>query len=78
MSRLRSKASYANVTASIALFVALGGTGYAAIKLPLHSVSAKYLQDGEQRNRRSRARQSHMMSYEPRHPTPPGLAAFVQ
>lgn len=30
--------SYANVTASVALFVALGGTSYAAIKLPINSV----------------------------------------
>ena len=35
--------SYANVTASIALFVALGGTGYAAIKLPAKSVGTLQL-----------------------------------
>jgi hypothetical protein len=34
----RSRLSYANVTASLALFVALGGTSYAAIKLPARSV----------------------------------------
>jgi hypothetical protein len=34
------RASYANVTASLALFVALGGTGYAAISLPSNSVGA--------------------------------------
>ena len=32
--------SYSNVTASIALFVALGGTGYAATKLPARSVGS--------------------------------------
>src|SRR4051812_18605571 len=36
--RMRSKLSYANVTATAALFVALGGTGYAAITLPRDSV----------------------------------------
>jgi len=30
----RGRLSYANVTASLALFLALGGTSYAAIKLP--------------------------------------------
>jgi hypothetical protein len=34
----RGRLSYANVTASVALFVALGGTSYAAIKLPAKSV----------------------------------------
>ena len=36
----RRHLSFANVTASIALFVALGGTGYAAISLPRNSVGA--------------------------------------
>jgi hypothetical protein len=36
---IRSKLSYANVTASLALFVALGGTGYAAL-MPRNSVGA--------------------------------------
>jgi hypothetical protein len=38
MPRRRDRLSYANVTASLALFVALGGTSYAAIKLPAKSV----------------------------------------
>src|ERR1700753_192640 len=40
LSRLRSKLTYANVTASLALFMALGGTGYAAVKLPRNSVGS--------------------------------------
>jgi hypothetical protein len=36
----RRHLSFANVTASIALFVALGGTGYAAIGLPRNSVGS--------------------------------------
>ena len=39
-------ASYANVVASIALFVALGGTSYAALKLPRDSVGAEQIRKG--------------------------------
>jgi hypothetical protein len=39
----RARLTYANVIASIALFVALGGTGYAAIKIPKNSVGSKQL-----------------------------------
>jgi hypothetical protein len=38
LTRLRSGLSFANVTALLALFVALGGTGYAAVTLPRNSV----------------------------------------
>lgn len=41
--RLRSGLSYANVMATIAVFVALGGTGYAAIAIPRDSVGAREL-----------------------------------
>jgi hypothetical protein len=41
--RLRSHVSYANVTASLALFIALGGTGYAAVTLPRNSVGSAQL-----------------------------------
>jgi hypothetical protein len=41
--RLRPRLSYANVTATIALFAALGGTGYAAATLPRNSVGSKQL-----------------------------------
>ena len=37
---------YANITSSLALFIALGGTGYAAIKLPKNSVHAKQIATG--------------------------------
>jgi hypothetical protein len=40
---LRSSLSYANVTATIAVFIALGGTGYAAVTLAPNSVGAKQL-----------------------------------
>lgn len=38
--RIRPRLTYANVTASLALFIALGGTGYAAATLPRNSVSS--------------------------------------
>jgi hypothetical protein len=41
--RIRARLSYANVTATIALFVALGGTGYAAVNLPRNSVGSKQI-----------------------------------
>jgi hypothetical protein len=40
---LRAKLSYANVTATLALFVALGGVSYAAVTLPANSVGSKQL-----------------------------------
>ncbi len=36
--RIRSRLTYSNVVASMALFVALGGASYAAVKLPKNSV----------------------------------------
>jgi hypothetical protein len=43
---MRDRLSYANVTATLALFVALGGSSYAALKLPTNSVGAKQLKSG--------------------------------
>lgn len=43
MSRLRDRLSYANVTATLALFIALGGTSYAAVTLPRNSVGSAQL-----------------------------------
>jgi hypothetical protein len=46
MSSIRKRLTYANVVASLALFLALGGVGYAAIKLPKNSVGTKQLKNG--------------------------------
>src|SRR4051794_33099857 len=46
MNRLRSRLTYANVTATLALFIALGGTSYAVSSLPRYSVGAKQLRKG--------------------------------
>ena len=43
LARLRSKLTYANVIASIALFVALGGVSWAAVTLPANSVGKRQL-----------------------------------
>ncbi len=40
---MRPKLTYANVMATIAVFIALGGASYAALKLPKNSVGAKQL-----------------------------------
>src|SRR4051812_35814909 len=40
LARLRPRLSFANVTSLLALFVALGGTGYAAVTLPRNSVGS--------------------------------------
>jgi hypothetical protein len=42
---VRERLSYANVMATLALFVALGGVGYAASKLPRDSVGAKQIKE---------------------------------
>ena len=46
MRRIRGKLTYANVMATIAVFIALGGAGYAAIKLPENSVGTPQLKKG--------------------------------
>jgi hypothetical protein len=43
LGRLTSRLTYANVMATIAVFIALGGTGYAAIHLPRNSVGRSQL-----------------------------------
>jgi hypothetical protein len=46
MSRIRSHVSYANVMATVAVFIALGGTSYAVSQLPRNSVGAKQIRTG--------------------------------
>lgn len=43
---MRSRLTYANVMATVAVFLALGGVSYAAFKLPKNSVGAKQLKAG--------------------------------
>jgi hypothetical protein len=44
--RLHHRLTYANVVATLALFIALGGTGYAALKLPRNSVGNGQIRAG--------------------------------
>src|SRR4051794_5933018 len=50
MRRLQNRLTYANVTATLALIVALGGTSYAAFTLPRDSVGAAQLRKGAVRS----------------------------
>ena len=43
---MRSRLNYANVVATLALFIALGGASYAAVELPANSVGSRQLRDG--------------------------------
>jgi hypothetical protein len=43
MRKIQGKLTYANVVATLALFLALGGVGYAATKLPKNSVGSKQI-----------------------------------
>jgi hypothetical protein len=46
----RPRPRYSDVMATIAVFIALGGTGYAAITLPKNSVSSKQIRNGQVKN----------------------------
>src|SRR5882757_10576208 len=46
MRRVRGKLSFSNIVAVLALFVALGGSAYAATQLPKNSVGPKQLKKG--------------------------------
>jgi hypothetical protein len=56
MHRLKGRLTYGNVIATIALFVALGGSSYAAITLPRNSVGANQLRTGAVRSAEVRDR----------------------
>lgn len=43
---VRSRLTYANVVATLALFIALGGASYAAVKLPKNSVGGAQVRNG--------------------------------
>jgi hypothetical protein len=48
--RLRDRLTYANVTATLAVFIALGGTSYAALSLPRNSVGSRQIRAGAVRS----------------------------
>jgi len=46
LAKIRGALTYANVVGTLALFIALGGVSYAAVKLPARSVGTKQLKSG--------------------------------
>ena len=46
MKRFVPRLSYANVVATLALFLAIGGVGYAATRLPKNSVGTRQIRNG--------------------------------
>ncbi len=50
LTKVKDRMTYANVTASLALFVALGGSSYAALSLPRDSVGANQIRAGAVRS----------------------------
>src|SRR3954447_22025041 len=54
--RIADRLTYANVTATLALFVALGGSSYAALKLPRNSVGSKQIRTAAVRSRQVKDR----------------------
>jgi hypothetical protein len=47
VTRLRNRLTYANLMATIAVFIALGGTSYAVTQLDNNSVRSKHIQNGQ-------------------------------
>jgi hypothetical protein len=45
MKQVRRRLTYANLAATLALFIALGGSSYAAFSLPKNSVGTKQLRN---------------------------------
>jgi len=70
MRRLLASLTYANVAATLALFVALGGTSYAAFSLPAGSVGTKQLKNGAV----TRAKLAHGLQPGPQGPQGPAGA----
>ena len=64
--RLQERMTYANVIATIALFVALGGTSYAAVTLPRDSVGARQLREGSVGSSEVRNRSLQLRDLSPR------------
>ena len=50
MARITSRLTYANVMASLAMFIALGGSSYAAVKLSKNSVKSPHIKNGQVKN----------------------------
>jgi hypothetical protein len=60
MRRIKDRLTYANVTATLALFVALGGSSYAAVTLPRNSAQLKTNSVGTTEIKRKAVRSSEI------------------
>lgn len=58
--RLSQRLTYANVTATVALFIALGGSSYAALSLPRNSVGTQQIRPGAVRSPDVKNRSLHV------------------
>src|SRR5437764_4230165 len=63
--RLRSHLTYANVAATSALILAVGGTSYAALEIPAHSIRGWQLRHGAVGTRELRNRGVHLIDIAP-------------
>ena len=76
-SKLREKLTYANVMATLAVFLVLGGGAYAATKLPKNGVGTKQIKKNSVTGEKSRTALSPAVTstFQPSgwYPTPPQL-----
>jgi hypothetical protein len=63
---MKDRLTYANVTATVALFIALGGTSYAAVTLPRNSVGATQIRAGSVGSSEVRDRSLTVRDFNPR------------
>jgi hypothetical protein len=78
--RIRRRLTFANVMSTIAVFIALGGTGYAVTSLPRDSVGARQIRTGAVRSKEVRDRSLETRDFAPgQFPggrPPPGARAY--
>ena len=64
--RLADRLTYANVVATLALFIALGGSSYAAVQLSRNSVGAQHIKAGAVRSSEVKNRSLQLADLSPR------------
>ncbi len=77
LSSFRNHLSYSNVTATAALFIALGGTSYAVMSVDSRDVVNNSLQSGDVRNNSLRSRDIRDRTLQARDLTRNGLGGGV-
>ena len=65
LDRFKPRLTYANVTATLALFIALGGSSYAALQLPRNSVGPTQIRAGAVRTSEVRDRSVRLRDISP-------------